>query len=109
MTSRIKAAFAAEDRTLLIPYLTAGWPAPADTVPLLHALEEGGADLIEIGVPFSDPSADGTVIQRANEQALAAGGKLRRCVGRCRRLPRRRRATAGRADGLRQLLLPLRV
>ncbi|MBF2735686.1 MAG: tryptophan synthase subunit alpha [Betaproteobacteria bacterium AqS2] len=75
--SRIKTAFAAADRALLIPYVTAGWPRLADTPKLLRALERGGADLIEIGIPFSDPSADGPVIQRANEQALAHGAGLR--------------------------------
>src|SRR5437773_471731 len=57
----------------LIPYLTAGFPEPARTVSLLHALEEGGADIIELGVPFSDPIADGATIQRASTEALEAG------------------------------------
>ena len=59
-------------RTALIPFVTAGFPAPEATVPVLHALVAGGADVIELGVPFSDPMADGPMIQRANERALAA-------------------------------------
>ena len=64
-------------RKALIPYLTAGDPAPAQTVAIMHALVEAGADVIELGVPFSDPMADGPVIQRACERALAAGTTLR--------------------------------
>ncbi|MDP4028955.1 MAG: tryptophan synthase subunit alpha [Gallionella sp.] len=57
-------------RKALIPFFTAGDPDPALTVPLLHALVEAGADVIELGVPFSDPMADGPTIQRASERAL---------------------------------------
>ena len=57
-------------RTALIPYITAADPSPRDTVRLMHALVEGGADVIELGVPFSDPMADGPVIQAAYERAL---------------------------------------
>lgn len=74
--SRIDITFArlrAAGRTALVPYVTAGDPSPAVTVPLLHALVAAGADLIELGVPFSDPMADGPVIQRASERALAQG------------------------------------
>jgi tryptophan synthase alpha chain len=60
-------------RTALVPYVTAGDPSPAVTVPLLHSLVDAGADVIELGVPFSDPMADGPVIQRASERALAQG------------------------------------
>jgi len=72
--SRIEKRFAdlkAQQRKALIPYVTAGDPQPDVTVPLLHALVEAGADLLEIGVPFSDPMADGPVIQAACERALA--------------------------------------
>src|SRR5207237_9919817 len=72
--NRIDATFAklrAAGRTALIPYVTAGDPSPAATVPLMHALVAAGADVVEIGVPFSDPMADGPVIQRASERALA--------------------------------------
>src|SRR6476469_5638077 len=62
-----------ERRPALIAYLTAGDPAPRRTASLVAALERGGADLIELGVPFSDPIADGPVIQRASERALKAG------------------------------------
>src|SRR5258708_39077571 len=60
----------------LIVYLTAGDPAPEQTPALVAALERGGADLIELGVPFSDPIADGPVIQLAGERALRAGTTL---------------------------------
>jgi len=58
-------------RTALIPYITAGDPNPSVTVPLMHAMVEAGADLLELGVPFSDPMVDGPVIQAASERALA--------------------------------------
>ncbi|HYN77593.1 MAG TPA: tryptophan synthase subunit alpha [Lamprocystis sp. (in: g-proteobacteria)] len=63
-------------RTALIPFVTAGDPHPATTVPLMHAMVAAGADLIELGVSFSDPIADGPVIQRATERALANGVSL---------------------------------
>lgn len=62
-----------EKRTALIPYFTAGDPAPALAVPLMHAMVDAGADIIELGVPFSDPMADGPVIQRSSERALKFG------------------------------------
>jgi tryptophan synthase alpha chain len=74
--NRIDAAFAelrAAGRTALIPYVTVGDPTPAHTQPILEALVTAGADVIELGVPFSDPMADGPVIQRASERALAQG------------------------------------
>jgi tryptophan synthase alpha chain len=64
----------------LIAFITAGDPAPDRTAGLVEALERGGADLIELGVPFSDPIADGPVIQRAGERALQAGTNLRRVL-----------------------------
>ncbi len=60
----------ARGRKALIPFVTAGDPNPQVTLPLMHAMAEAGADLIELGVPFSDPMADGPVIQRASERAL---------------------------------------
>jgi tryptophan synthase alpha chain len=69
-----------EGRSALIPYLTAGDPAPALTASLVAALERGGADLIELGVPFSDPIADGPVIQRASDRALSQGTSLTRVL-----------------------------
>ncbi|CAB3770330.1 tryptophan synthase subunit alpha [Paraburkholderia humisilvae] len=71
------AALAAQKRKGLIPFITAGDPDPARTVEFMHALVEGGADVIELGVPFSDPMADGPVIQRSSERALAKGVTLR--------------------------------
>ncbi|MBK6906865.1 MAG: tryptophan synthase subunit alpha [Rhodocyclaceae bacterium] len=81
--SRIQSSFSrlsAQGRKALIPFITAGDPDPAATVPLMHALVEGGADVIELGVPFSDPSADGPTIQRASERALARGMSLRKVL-----------------------------
>jgi len=72
--SRIKTVFATlkqQGKTALIPYITAGDPHPKFTVSLMHTLVEHGADMIELGVPFSDPMADGPVIQRASERALS--------------------------------------
>jgi tryptophan synthase alpha chain len=74
--SRIQGRFAAlakAKRKALIPYITAGDPHPSLTVPLMRGLVEAGADIIELGVPFSDPMADGPVIQRAGERALKHG------------------------------------
>jgi len=74
--SRIEATLQAlrrSGRKALIPYVTAGDPFADGTVDILHGLVEGGADIIEIGVPFSDPMADGPVIQKASERALARG------------------------------------
>lgn len=78
--SRIKnsmAKLASQNKKGLIPFITAGDPAPELTVPLMHALVAAGADIIELGVPFSDPMADGPVIQRASERALEKGVGLR--------------------------------
>jgi tryptophan synthase alpha chain len=69
-----------DGRKGLIAYLTAGDPTPERTPALVEALERGGADLIELGVPFSDPVADGPVIQRAGQRALAAGTTLRKVL-----------------------------
>lgn len=77
--SRIQTVFqqlSEQGRKALIPFITAGDPTPEMTVPLMHALVEGGADIIELGVPFSDPMADGPTIQRASERALASGMTL---------------------------------
>jgi len=72
--SRIQSTFAAlaqQKKKALIPYITAGDPHPKHTVNLMHALVDSGANMIELGIPFSDPMADGPVIQRASERALA--------------------------------------
>ncbi len=71
--SRIQSTFTTlkqQNKKALIPYITAGDPHPKHTVTLMHALVKSGADMIELGVPFSDPMADGPVIQRASERAL---------------------------------------
>ena len=82
--SRIAGRFAelkAAGRKALIPYITAGDPLKASTVPLLHGLVEAGSDILEIGVPFSDPMADGPAIQRASERALKNGIGLSDVLG----------------------------
>lgn len=74
--SRLEQAFdraKAEGRAALVPYVTLGWPELGDTERIVPALIEGGADIIELGVPFSDPIADGPTIQRTNQRALANG------------------------------------
>jgi len=74
--SRIRGRFEAlkkSGRKALIPYITAGDPQPSLTVPLMRALVEAGCDIVELGVPFSDPMADGPVIQRSGERALKHG------------------------------------
>jgi tryptophan synthase alpha chain len=76
MTSRIAATFErlrAARRSALIPYFTAGHPSREHAVPMMHALAKAGADVIELGVPFSDPMADGPVIQKSGEHALSLG------------------------------------
>ena len=81
--SRIQARFSAlqaAGRKALIPYITAGDPAPAVTLPLMHDLVAAGADVIELGIPFSDPMADGPVIQLAMERALAHEVSLRQVL-----------------------------
>lgn len=81
--SRIAGTFAklrAAKRAALIPFVTAGDPNNHVTVPLMHALVEAGADIVELGVPFSDPMADGPVIQRASERSLHGGTTLKRVL-----------------------------
>lgn len=82
--SRIKQRFnqlASQGRKALIPFVTAGDPSPGVTVPLMHEMVHAGADLIELGVPFSDPMADGPVIQKANQRALAHNVSLADVLG----------------------------
>lgn len=81
--SRIQKTFerlGGEGRKALIPFITAGDPDAELTVPLMQALVEAGADIIELGVPFSDPMADGPTIQRASERALARGMTMRKVL-----------------------------
>jgi tryptophan synthase alpha chain len=78
--SRIAATFDAlrkQGRKALIPFITAGDPGRSATVPLMHALANAGCDVIELGVPFSDPMADGPVIQRSSERALRQGVSIK--------------------------------
>lgn len=94
--SRIAATFDAlkkQGRKALIPFVTAGDPDPGLAVPLMHALVEGGADVIELGVPFSDPMADGPVIQRSSERALKHGVSLKDVLGYVAEFRRTDRAT----------------
>lgn len=96
MSQRIAATFErlkAQGRKALIPFVTAGDPYPDATVEVLHALAEGGADVIELGVPFSDPMADGPVIQKAAERALAHGVGLAQVLGYVRAFRERDAAT----------------
>ena len=83
MSERIQKRFAAlraAGRKALIPYVSGGDPDPEKTVAILHALVAGGADLLELGIAFSDPAADGKIIQQANERALARGVTLSRVL-----------------------------
>lgn len=82
--SRLASAFARlkeQGRKALIPFIMAGDPEPKLTVPLMHALAGAGCDVIELGVPFSDPMADGPVIQRSSERALKNGVSLKDVLG----------------------------
>jgi len=77
--SRIKGCFSQlkeQNKKALIPYVAAGDPNPEITIDLMHAMVESGADIIELGIPFSDPMADGPVIQKASERALIYGTSL---------------------------------
>jgi len=81
--SRLSAKFeelAKAGRKALIPFITAGDPTPDFTVPMMHAMVNAGVDVIELGIPFSDPMADGPVIQRASERALAHKMSLRKVL-----------------------------
>lgn len=76
MINRIDQLFREKEGEILSLYLTAGYPGPDDTVILLEALQKHGADMVEIGIPFSDPLADGPVIQQSSQVALRNGMKL---------------------------------
>lgn len=94
--SRIATTFAAlkaRQRKALIPFITAGDPEPGMTLLLLQALVAGGADIIELGVPFSDPMADGPTIQRASERALSYGVSLSSVLGMVHEFRKRDAAT----------------
>ena len=94
--SRIQTTFEqlqAQGRTALIPYVTAGFPFADITPALMHGMVEAGADIIELGVPFSDPMADGPVIQKAGEKALALGVGMRQVLGHVRDFRTRNKTT----------------
>lgn len=94
--SRIDTTFAAlknEGRKALIPFVTAGFPYADITPELMHGMAEAGADVIELGVPFSDPSADGPVIQKAGDRALAAGIGLTQVIAMVRSFRERNNTT----------------
>ena len=81
--STLAARFArlgAEGRTALVAYLTAGFPSAGDTVPLMEAVAAAGADVLELGIPFSDPLADGPTIQRSSFLALERGMTVRHAL-----------------------------
>ena len=94
--NRIAATFAAlqaKGRKALIPYVTAGFPFADITPALMHGMVEAGADIIELGVPFSDPMADGPVIQKAGEKALALGTGLKQVLAHVREFRSRNKDT----------------
>ena len=94
--NRIASTFAqlqAKGRKALIPYVTAGFPFADITPVLMHGMVEAGADVIELGVPFSDPMADGPIIQKAGEKALALGTGLRQVLGHVREFRNRNKTT----------------
>ena len=87
MMSRMDEMFAAlraQGRCALIPYIMGGWPASVPTPDIMHALVEAGANAIELGFPFSDPAADGPVIQRAGRDAVARGVNLQQVLAHMR-------------------------
>lgn len=96
MSHRIDRCFAAlakQGRSALIPFMTAGDPRPEWTVGIMHALANAGCDLLELGVPFSDPAADGPVIQAASERAIAQGVSLCHVLGFVREFRRENQET----------------
>ena len=102
MNQRIKACFQAakeSNRKVLIPFITAGDPDPDWMVAVMHAMVDAGADLIELGVPFSDPMADGPVIQLASERAIEKGVNLGTVLD-MESVPSDRQNHSGCIDGL---------
>ena len=79
--SRIESFFQSAKRKALIAYVTAGYPDVETTLEVVPALVEAGCDMVELGIPFSDPLADGTTIQRASHRALQGGITPRKCIG----------------------------
>ena len=95
----VMTALLAQNRKALIPYVTAGFPFADITPALMHGMVAGGADVIELGVPFSDPSADGPVIQKAGDRALAFGVGLVQVLGMVRGVTVRSRSVIGNIGG----------
>jgi tryptophan synthase alpha chain len=92
-----------QGRKALIPYVMSGFPYPDSTPELMHALVAAGSDIIELGVPFSDPMADGPVIQKAGGKAVASGIGMTQVLAMVQYVPRKRmQRHARRPDGLRQ-------
>lgn len=109
--SRIAETFArlrSEGRIALMPYLTVGFPERESTLELVPALEAAGASLFELGVPFSDPLADGTTIQRATQRALEHGVTMADCLATVAEL-RARKVAAPALDGVLQSVVTLRA
>jgi tryptophan synthase alpha chain len=92
----------AQGRQALIPYVTAGFPFADVTPELMHAMVQAGSDIIELGVPFSDPMADGPVIQKAGEKALTFGIGMTQVLDMVRSFRQTDTTTPCGADGLRQ-------
>lgn len=86
MNNRITALFGRKKTNILSVYYTAGFPSPESTVPVAKYLERAGADIIEIGIPFSDPVADGPTIQESNKIALDQGMNLRQVIDQVRQI-----------------------
>jgi len=100
--SRIAATFEKlnqEGRKALIPFVTAGYPFAAITPSLMHGMVEAGSDIIELGVPFSDPMADGPVIQKAGDRAIANGVGLKHVLAYVREFRQKTTPPRG-ADGI---------
>ena len=87
--SRIASVFAKPNHTALIPYITVGYPSVETTLQVVPLLASGGCDIIELGIPFSDPLADGATIQRASYQALRQGVTPKQCLDIARELRQR--------------------
>ncbi len=102
---RIAAAFeqaGREGRIALIPYVVAGYPDAETSFRIALAAADAGADLLEIGLPYSDPLADGATLQRASQVALAAGATFASSIALLERIAAARPGAAARPDGLRQ-------
>ncbi len=105
MTTRIDRRFAAlraEGRAALVTFVMAGDPDAATSLAIVKALPKAGADVIEIGMPFTDPMADGPAIQAAGLRALRGGQTLRKTLALAREFRETRRRHADRADGILQ-------